>query len=935
MAVVFAGCNGSLWDNSPWKNIDKSETDASRYGTVAVGAPRIADYDNAELEASRERLREAIGKLRKEVDGTLTPELASARWSERARDFKLGVDLGSLLTLPAPTRGDNPGPGNPPTKDADATTANSLDALKGLLQGMSVAPNPIDAQIYKLSVLRFLESELDSLNLNRSSPVDSTHYRRIQVTVSLTAWTTPPAASALVYLDLYPYKGDVFCHETANDSIKAKTKAKKDAKGDKKKEDKALREALPGIARDAGDKLGKAFSYSDPLSNQDLWEWLKSKTDTYTSCHRWFMDHHLLPKLVHVEPLGDSRFVMINQGETTAHDVGVDMRAGTYGSLRAGQEGSDAGLTKNADIQLTSISFAAGAARAGWLFRGPTGSTASTPMRPLERRLRMVVDIPKHLKDLELHVHKSFLNDENTNLTPYSQHTEGLRRTRWLLDDIEKDLDACPGEDSAISYREKCYPSDTHWQLSKSRVRNLLSLWWSERLVVHVPESAEQKIRYVVHANVVSPDGASNQFLIIDGDRINKVVREQSALPDGYLREVDVSEDYVYPGFIDTHNHPHYNFIPQWLPSTPAHSQESCNPYCNRYQWQDETSYKDSVKQAYDTLDDSGYGIDGLRYGHLRALAGGVTTIQGGHDPGQQPTQLRTLWKYSESSTKRVSELRDSGQLRKYKAALDGKEIKRLFLHVAEGIDAQSKDELLILEQEGLLRPEVVLIHAIPFGAEELDKIKKHNMTLVWSPRSNLTLYGQTMDIKQVIQKEITVALAPDWTITGSSNMLQELKCAREYADINGLNNITNQKLYDMVTEMAAHIAGLEQDGQLLGGKLAPNTYADFVVIKKKKDNPFDNLLAVTEEDIRLIVIGGQPVLGEPKIFSRVSSDFPVDFVTIGNSVKAVRLLPKRQSDAYSTSSIPLIQHRLAQTWPLAPIRESPSKSCAVRMESH
>lgn len=826
------------------------------------------------------------------------------------------------------------------TTGKSGTPSGNLDALKDLLKDMSVEPNRIDAQIYKLSVLRFLESERESLDLSDSNPVDS-HYHRVQVTVSLTAWTVDPAVAALVYLDFYPYSGDWWCHKIV-------TKTKEEKNSARALNDEELKNRLQNRVAVANDELARTFSGSALLSMEDLLRWFdlsKTPSDPYTGCHGWLMEKYLLPKLVHVEPLGDSRYVMINQGAETSHDIGLELNAGRYGKVDTGQKANDAELAKQAHIRLTAISFAAGERRAGWFFRGDSQSSS---MRPLERRLRMVIDIPVNLKKLELHVHKLFLDKNNKNLAKFPEQTRGLHSSRWLLDEIEDDVEGKLGHDRCdtaiqekrISRQEHCYPSETYWQLTKSRVRNLISLGWSERLVIDVPETvpAERKLKYAIHANLVSPDlreGSLNQFLIIDGNRIKELVQEKSGLPDGYLRIEDFDGDYVYPGFIDTHNHPHYNFIPQWVPSHPEGITDTCNPFCNRYQWQKENIYQASIIKAYEKLDTLGYGIDGLRYGHLRALVGGATTIQGGDDPGQPPTQLRTLWKHAASSTKKVSTLRDIGQLKEYKEALDAKRIRRLFLHVAEGTDAESKDELSILEQAGLLRPEVVLIHAIPFGAVELKKLKERQVPVVWSPRSNLVLYGKTMDIKTVVEHQIPVALAPDWSITGSSNMLQELRCARDYADTNGLDGITNEQLYRMITETAAQIAGLEHDGHLLGGKLAPNTYADFIVIKKKKDNPFDNLLAVTEEDIRLVVIGGQPVLGEPKLFNLISSDLPIDYIDVGNSVKAVRLVPIREGAASSPRSISTMQDHLAQAWPLAPVRESPSNSCKVPITSH
>jgi len=49
---------------------------------------------------------------------------------------------------------------------------------------------------------------------------------------------------------------------------------------------------------------------------------------------------------------------------------------------------------------------------------------------------------------------------------------------------------------------------------------------------------------------------------------------------------------------------------------------------------------------------------------------------------------------------------------------------------------------------------------------------------LIWSPHSNIVLDGET-NIRGALQHNVVVALAPDWSVTGSDNMLDELKTAR------------------------------------------------------------------------------------------------------------------------------------------------------------
>ena len=51
-------------------------------------------------------------------------------------------------------------------------------------------------------------------------------------------------------------------------------------------------------------------------------------------------------------------------------------------------------------------------------------------------------------------------------------------------------------------------------------------------------------------------------------------------------------------------------------------------------------------------------------------------------------------------------------------------------------------------------------------------------MKLVWSPRSNVSLYGQTADLPAALDAGVTVALGPDWSMGGSQNLLDELRFA-------------------------------------------------------------------------------------------------------------------------------------------------------------
>jgi 5-methylthioadenosine/S-adenosylhomocysteine deaminase len=81
----------------------------------------------------------------------------------------------------------------------------------------------------------------------------------------------------------------------------------------------------------------------------------------------------------------------------------------------------------------------------------------------------------------------------------------------------------------------------------------------------------------------------------------------------------NITDAYIFPGFIDAHNHVAYNVLPKWIPP---------KRYLNRNQWQREKAYK-AFKAPYDVLKKKKLLCEMVKYGEVKALLSGITTIQG------------------------------------------------------------------------------------------------------------------------------------------------------------------------------------------------------------------------------------------------------------------------------------------------------------------
>jgi hypothetical protein len=181
--------------------------------------------------------------------------------------------------------------------------------------------------------------------------------------------------------------------------------------------------------------------------------------------------------------------------------------------------------------------------------------------------------------------------------------------------------------------------------------------------------------------------------------------------------------------------------------------------------------------------------------------------------------------------------------------------------HVAEGIDLEARNELtcagpLALD---LLAPQTALIHAIAATAREAEVLASERSWIVWSPRSNLDLYGNTAPVTLFDRLGIGIALGTDWLASGSMNLLRELRCADELNQQRLGRHFSDFELWRMVTTNAAFVAGVE--GGL--GLIAPGQAADLAVFDGRARTDHRAVIAAEPADVVLVLRGGRPLYGD------------------------------------------------------------------------
>jgi cytosine/adenosine deaminase-related metal-dependent hydrolase len=202
-------------------------------------------------------------------------------------------------------------------------------------------------------------------------------------------------------------------------------------------------------------------------------------------------------------------------------------------------------------------------------------------------------------------------------------------------------------------------------------------------------------------------------------------------------------------------------------------------------------------------------------------------------------------------------------QLADAKAALAGTPRGSLLIHVAEGgpNDASATREFTMLKGRGLLLPGVSVIHGVGLQAKDFADMAKAGMGFVWSPRSNIELYGDTARVGAAQQYGVAMAIAPDWSPTGSDGTLGELNYASRWNAGQMPKLFSEKDLVVMATATPAEMVGLK--GQI--GTLAVGAAADLIVVRKGPDgtDAYWSLTHTAPQDLELVMIGGEAIYGD------------------------------------------------------------------------
>jgi cytosine/adenosine deaminase-related metal-dependent hydrolase/SAM-dependent methyltransferase len=307
-------------------------------------------------------------------------------------------------------------------------------------------------------------------------------------------------------------------------------------------------------------------------------------------------------------------------------------------------------------------------------------------------------------------------------------------------------------------------------------------------------------------------------------------------------RSVDLSGFLLLPGLVNAHDHLEFALFPRL----------GRGGYTNFVEWADDIHHPASSPVSEHRAVPKN---TRLWWGGIRNLVCGVTTVCH-HNPYIEEV-------FDNEFAVRV--LRDFGWAHSVPMERDLAKKKRntepdqpFIIHLAEGLDSRSADEIFQLAREQALDDRTVAVHGLALDERGVSLLRCLGAALVWCPTSNVFLFGRT-HTRDTIQSLPLVALGNDSPLTAQGDLLDEVRFAREAV------GMPAEELYSMVTTSAARTLRLK-NGE---GTLRVGALADFVGVWDKGLSPADTLAAISYRDVEIVIIGGRLQLASSHVMGR------------------------------------------------------------------
>lgn len=203
------------------------------------------------------------------------------------------------------------------------------------------------------------------------------------------------------------------------------------------------------------------------------------------------------------------------------------------------------------------------------------------------------------------------------------------------------------------------------------------------------------------------------------------------------------------------------------------------------------------------------------------------------------------------------------------------------------------------LEHLGILNKRVSFAHGVWVDEEDIELIRKREVSVVHNPYSNLYLGSGLAPILLLKEAGVNVAIGTDGTnCTGSQSMFESMKLASVLSNQFTTDYTRWLKAYDilhMATIGGAKVIGMEEHL----GSLEPGKFADFILLDKNSTNfvPLNNLIwqlvyGQADRAIKCVYVKGKKVVENGKVITVDENSIYDEAI-----IRGKRLLERTQVD--------------------------------------
>ncbi len=211
--------------------------------------------------------------------------------------------------------------------------------------------------------------------------------------------------------------------------------------------------------------------------------------------------------------------------------------------------------------------------------------------------------------------------------------------------------------------------------------------------------------------------------------------------------------------------------------------------------------------------------------------------------------------------------------------AKENKLLTHIHLSESESEVAQIKEKygyspVKLCEETGTFNTKTIIAHAVNLSDDDIDILKKYNVSVVSNPSSNIKLGNGFAPIERLLEKGVNVCLGTDSCASNNSlNIFKDmyLMAMLHKGKLKNPTTITPKQVFKMATINGAKALGIDD----ITGSIAVGKKADIIMIDKTSASlyPLNDIYSAlvysaTGNEVMNVIINGEIVMENRKVMT-------------------------------------------------------------------